>query len=97
MKQDLQNDMKHVNVSVNLEKMFVVINNAGIKINVDVNVNNQLVKEYVINDLFGILVIVSVNVIKRVRLVSIQIMKIVNAEKNQLINQLMNVLKLLKK
>ena len=32
--------MKLVNVSVNLEKMFVIINNAGIKINVDVNVKN---------------------------------------------------------
>ena len=40
MKQDLQNDMKHVKVSVNLEKIFVVIKNVGIKINVDVNVNN---------------------------------------------------------
>ena len=39
MKKDLQNGMKHVNVSVNLEKMFVIINNVGIKINVDVNVN----------------------------------------------------------
>ena len=32
--------MKHVNASVNLEKMFVIINNVGIKINVDVNVKN---------------------------------------------------------
>ena len=32
--------MKRVNVSVNLEKMFVIINNFGIKINVDVNVTN---------------------------------------------------------
>ena len=40
MKQDLQNDMKHVNVSVNLEKMFVIINNVRIKINIDVNVKN---------------------------------------------------------
>ena len=30
--------MKVVNVSVNLEKMFLIINNAGIKINVDLNV-----------------------------------------------------------
>ena len=37
MKQDLQNDMKHVNMSVNLELMFVIINNGGIKINADVN------------------------------------------------------------
>ena len=40
MKQDSQNGMKHVNVSVNLEKMFVIINNVGIKINVDVNAKN---------------------------------------------------------
>ena len=32
--------MKHVNVSVNLEKMFVILNNVGIKINVDANVKN---------------------------------------------------------
>ena len=30
--------MKVVNVSVNLEKMFLIINNTGIKINVDLNV-----------------------------------------------------------
>ena len=40
MKQDLQNGMKLANVSVNLEKIFVIINNVGIKINVDVNVKN---------------------------------------------------------
>ena len=40
MKQDLYSGMKLVNVSVNLEKMFVIINNVGIKINVDVNVKN---------------------------------------------------------
>ena len=85
-KQDLQNGLKHVNVSVNLEKMFVIINSVGIKINVDLNVNNQLVNEYVIKDLFGILVTVSVNLIKLMILVKIQTIKIVNAEKNQLIN-----------
>ena len=40
MKQDLQNGIKHVNVSVNFEKMFVIINNVGIIINADVNINN---------------------------------------------------------
>ena len=40
MKQNLQNGMKHGNVSVNLEKMFVVTNNVGIKINADVNAKN---------------------------------------------------------
>ena len=51
-------------MSVNLGLMFVIINNAGIKINADVNAKNQLIKEYVIKDFFGIPVIVSVNVIK---------------------------------
>ena len=60
--------MKHVNVSVNFEKMFVIMKNVGIKLNADVNVKNYLLKEYVIKDVFGILVIVSVNVIKHVML-----------------------------
>ena len=47
-------------------QLFVIINNVGIKTNVDANVKNQLRKEYVIMDLFGILVIVTVNVINRV-------------------------------
>ena len=40
MNQDLHNGMKHVNVGVNLEKMFVIINNVGIKRNADVNAKN---------------------------------------------------------
>ena len=40
MKQDLQNGIKRVHVSVNFEKMFVIINNVGIIINADVNINN---------------------------------------------------------
>ena len=40
MKQDTQNDMKRVNVSVSLGLMFVIINNIGTKINADVNANN---------------------------------------------------------
>ena len=40
MKQDTQNGMKRVNVSVNLRIMFVIINNVGIKINTDVNAKN---------------------------------------------------------
>ena len=32
--------MKHVNVSVNFEKIFVIINNVEIKINADANVKN---------------------------------------------------------
>ena len=86
MKRGIQNGTKRINVNINLEKMFVTINNTGIKINVDVDVNNQLLKEYVIKDLFGILVTVNVNVIKLVTLVNTQIMKTVSAEKNYLIN-----------
>ena len=82
MKQDIYNGMKRVSVNVDQMQLFVIINNVGTKINVDKNVKNQLVKEYVIKDLFGILVIVSVTVIKRVMLVYIQIMNIVNVEKN---------------
>ena len=40
MKPDIQNGRKRVNVTVNLEKMFVIINNVGIKINAGVNVKN---------------------------------------------------------
>ena len=40
-------------------RVFVTINNAGMKINVGVNVKNWLIKVYVIKDLFGILGIVS--------------------------------------
>ena len=40
-------------------KVFVIINNAEMKMNVDVNAKNWLIKLYVIKDLFGILVIVS--------------------------------------
>ena len=40
MKQDLQNGMKLVNVRKNLEKMFVIRNNVGIKINAGVNAKN---------------------------------------------------------
>ena len=40
MKQDLQNDMKHVSVNVDQMQLFVIINNVEIKINADVNVNN---------------------------------------------------------
>ena len=40
MKQDTQNDAKHVNASVNLGLIFVIINNVGININADENVKN---------------------------------------------------------
>ena len=40
MKVDLQNGMKNVNLNVDQMQLFVIINNDGIKINVDVNVKN---------------------------------------------------------
>ena len=97
MKQDKQNGMKHVNANVDQMQVFVIINKGEMKINADVNANNSLIKELVIKDLFGILVNVNVNVINLAMLVSIQITNIVSVTKNQLINQLKNVLKMLKK
>ena len=81
MKQDIQNGMKRVSVNVDQMQLSVIINNVGMKINVDVNAKNQLIKECVIKDLFRILVIVNVNVISPTMLASIQIIKIVNVEK----------------
>ena len=52
-------------------QLFVIISNAGIEINEDVNVKNRLIKVYLIKDLFGIQVIVSMNVINLVILVNI--------------------------
>ena len=63
-------------------ELFEIINNAGLKINADVNVKNYLIKVYVIKDLFGIQVIVSVNVINRVILINIEVIQIVSVEKN---------------
>ena len=40
MKQGTQNGMKCVNVSVSLGLMFVITNNIGTKMNVDVNAKN---------------------------------------------------------
>ena len=40
MKQDIQNDRKLVNASADLMVVFVIINNAGMMINVGVNVKN---------------------------------------------------------
>ena len=63
-------------------QVFLIVNNVGIMINADEDVKNRLIKEYVIKGLFGILVIVNVSVINYVMLESIQILKIVNAEKD---------------
>ena len=53
MKQDIYNDMKLVNVNVDQMQLFVIINNVGRKINVDVNAKNQFIKVYVIKDMLG--------------------------------------------
>ena len=81
MKQGIQYNKKLVNVDVHQMQVFVITNNVGIKINIDVNVKNQLKKEDVIQDLFEILETMNVKVINHVMLENIQIMKIVNAEK----------------
>ena len=58
------NETRHKN-GVNIDEMqvFVKINNAGTKINVDVSVIKWLTNVYVIKDLFRILVFVNGNVI----------------------------------
>ena len=63
--------MKRVNVSVDSNIVFVIINNVGMTINAGLNGKNWLIKAYAINELFGILVIVRVNVINPVILASI--------------------------
>ena len=63
-------------------QMFVITNNVGIMIDVDVNVKNLLTKEDAKKDLFEIQVFVNVNVINRVTLVNIQTIKIANVEKD---------------
>ena len=50
-------------------RVFVIINNVGIMINVNANVKSWLIKVYVIKDLIGILVIVNVNAINHTMLV----------------------------
>ena len=52
-------------------QLFVIINNAGIKINADANVKNYMIKVYVIKDMHRILVIVDVKVINQMILGSI--------------------------
>ena len=44
--------MNRVSVFADQIKLFVIVNNDGMKINVDVNVKNQLIKECVIKDIF---------------------------------------------
>ena len=45
--------MKRVSVNVEWMQVFVIINSAGIMINVDVNVKNRLIKVYVRKDMLG--------------------------------------------
>ena len=71
MKKDTKNSMKLVSVNVEYMQMFVMIKNAGTKINVDVNVKNWFTKKDLIKDLRGILVIVNMGVINRVVLENI--------------------------
>ena len=89
--------MKHVNGNVDQMQVFVTISKDEMKINSGVNANNLQTKVHAIKDLFGTQVNVSVNVINHVKLESIQTMKTVSVEKGQWINQLKNVLKILKK
>ena len=77
MKRGIQNDIKRVNVYAHQMQLFVITNNAGMKINVGMNVKNYLIKVYVIKDFFGIQVIGNVNVVNLVILVNIQIIQIV--------------------
>ena len=49
-------------------QVFVMINDVGIMINVDVNAKNWFTKVNVMMDLFGILVYMNVNVINDVML-----------------------------
>ena len=72
--------MKLVHVNVDQMQVFVVIDNAGIMINADLNAKSLLAKEDVMKDLFGILI--NVNVIIHMIMDNIQIMKIANAEKS---------------
>ena len=44
--------MKFVNANADQMQVFVIINNVGMMVNVDVNANNLLIKEFVIKDLF---------------------------------------------
>ena len=73
--------MKLVNANVAQILVFVILNNVGMKINVDANAKNQLIKVYVTRDLFRILVTVNVNAINLVTLVNIQIIQIVSVRK----------------
>ena len=69
IKQGTQNDMKLVNVNIDLMQVFVTINKGGAMINADVE--NWLTDKYMIKDLFETHVIVNMNVINHVMLENI--------------------------
>ena len=92
MKRFIQNNMKFISVNLDQMQAFIIINNAGMKINAGVNAKNRLIKRYMIKDLFKTQIISNVDVINCVMLGSIQTRKIVNADKYQLISQLKNTL-----
>ena len=69
IKQGTQNDMKLVNVNIDLMQVFVTINKGGAMINADVK--NWLTDKYMIKDLFETHVIVNMNVINHVMLENI--------------------------
>ena len=71
MKQDIHLGMRLVHINVDHIQVFVMINNVGIMINVDIDAKNWLTKVYVIKDLFGILVYMIANVIDHVMLENI--------------------------
>ena len=79
--------MKLVSVYADQIRLFVIVNNDGFNINVDVNVKNQLIKVYVMKDIFLILITVVANVINLAVLVNIQTIQFVSV-KQELIDPL---------
>ena len=73
--------MKLVSVYADQIRLFVIVNNDGFNINVDVNVKNQLIKVYVMKDIFLILITVIANVINLAVLVNIQTIQFVSVKK----------------
>ena len=71
--------MECLKINVDLNIVFVIINNVGMMINAGVNAKNWLIKAYATKHLFGILVVVSTNVINPVILVSIYTIRIASA------------------
>ena len=51
MKQDTQNGMKRVGVTVDQMQALLIINNVGMMINASVNAKNKVIKAHAIKDL----------------------------------------------